>query len=130
MAITMEKIKFYHPPSLPVRPTQKCPANRPSPLYCHSPNRSYFSIPTPQHCPLPPRPPVTIPPSTTARPGNTSRPLSSPVYANDFDLAMQDFPQESADDITYSEDRKDEEREDPLILDSQGKLLIRTRSGT
>ncbi|QKX57715.1 uncharacterized protein TRUGW13939_04833 [Talaromyces rugulosus] len=118
MAITLENIKFY-PPSLPVRPTRKCPANRPSPLYYHSPNRTNISIPTPQPWSLPPRPPVTIPPSTTSQPGNTPCPLSSPVYLNDFDRAIQDFPQESAGVFTQVEARKDEEKEDPLVPDGQ-----------
>ncbi|CRG91079.1 hypothetical protein PISL3812_08127 [Talaromyces islandicus] len=132
MAITMEKIKFYRPPSLPVRPTQKYPANRPSPLHCHSSYRTYSSTPTPQYCPLPPRPPVTVPSSAISRSGNTSRPFNSPVYPNDFDRAIQEFPHQSVGVFTQGEDRKDEEREDPLIPDGQecedhgGNLLCST----
>ncbi|EED20627.1 hypothetical protein TSTA_038340 [Talaromyces stipitatus ATCC 10500] len=105
MAVTLNNIKFYHPPSLPARPIKST-----SPNDHHTSKRtdstpsthsklsfSPFSQPALPH-PLPPRPPAIIPCShhtasaTLHFPSSTSHTADShPVCKNDFHRALDDF---------------------------------------
>ncbi|KAH8706071.1 hypothetical protein BGW36DRAFT_422590 [Talaromyces proteolyticus] len=123
MAVSLENINFYRPPSLPVRPTKSTyPPDCQTPVPLNASNRVYPNSPTranclptsaPQptlHCPLPPRPPVSIPSSKPSWPVNTLLLSNNPVYPNDFDRAMQDLPEPGGACIKV-EDQKGESRE-------------------
>lgn len=133
MAVTLNNIKFYHPPSLPTRPLKSTSANHnrtsiprhtskssnPTPNHSTLPF-SPFSQPALPH-PLPPRPPAIFSSShhtssaTIYVPSSISHTANShPVWKNDFDQALDEF-------LSAKNGEQQEDGEPSSRLPTQGK---------
>ncbi|OKL55238.1 hypothetical protein UA08_09475 [Talaromyces atroroseus] len=130
MAVTLNNIKFYHPPSLPARPMKSTYPNHQHPSFSHhssgkpdptpsthsnSPFPS-FSQPLLRHS-LPPRPPTIVPSSRSASETlHISSKLSSanslPVHENDFDRALDEF-------LSAKNGKENSDRESPNRVSTQ-----------
>ncbi|KAI7969366.1 hypothetical protein EIK77_000919 [Talaromyces pinophilus] len=131
MAVTLNNIKFYHPPSLPTRPLKSTsPNHNPTSIPRHTskstdptPNHStlpfsLFSQPALPH-PLPPRPPAIFSSSQTSAtlyvPSNILHTANShPVCKNDFDQALDEF-------LSVKNGEKEEDGDPSSRLPTQGK---------
>lgn len=132
IAITLNNIKFYHPPSLPTQPLKSTSSNHNHTLISHhtskstnlTPNHSTlpfspFSQPVLPH-PLPPQPPAILPSShrtasmTLYIPSSISNaPNPHPVCKNDFNQAL--------DDLSAKNSKKEENGKPSSCLPIQGK---------
>ncbi|KAE8551366.1 hypothetical protein EYB25_005251 [Talaromyces marneffei] len=137
MAVTLNNIKFYRPPSLPTRPLKSTPPNhnhtsissRTSKSTDLAPNHSTLpfpplSQPALPH-PLPPRPPAIFPSSHHTASASLYVPSSishtpdpGPVCKNDFDRALDDL-------LSAKNGEKEEDGEPSSRLPAQDKSYSR-----
>ncbi|EEA22458.1 hypothetical protein PMAA_090870 [Talaromyces marneffei ATCC 18224] len=137
MAVTLNNIKFYRPPSLPTRPLKSTPPNhnhtsissRTSKRTDLAPNHSTLpfpplSQPALPH-PLPPRPPAIFPSSHHTASASLYVPSSishtpdpGPVCKNDFDRALDDL-------LSAKNGEKEEDGEPSSRLPAQDKSYSR-----
>lgn len=133
MAVTLNNIKFYHPPSLPPRPPKNTSPNHnhtsiprhtsnstdPTPNHSTT-SLSPFSQPALSHS-LPPRPPAIFSSNHLTSSATLNCPSSishtanyHPVCKNDFDQVLDEF-------LSAESDEKEVDEDPPSRLLKQGK---------